>query len=70
MSALRGPNYITMSTLAKKLDYQDVTSAAKWVEKRGIPRHARSNKVWVVKEEDVDRALAGESTTGRVEGRR
>lgn len=64
MSTLRGPNYITMSTLAKKLDYQDVTGAAKWVDERGIPRYARSRKVWVVKEEDVDRALAGQSFQG------
>lgn len=60
---LRGPNYLTMSTLAQKLDYQDSEAAKKWARERGLALFARSSKVWLVREDDVDRALRGETVT-------
>ena len=59
MTQLRGPNYISMATLARKLDYGSSDAAAKWARERGIPFFARSQKTLTVREADVDAAMEG-----------
>ena len=56
---IRGPVYLDMATLAKKLSYADGDAAKAWVERRGLPVFYRSQKVVTVRESDVDAAMEG-----------